>query len=41
MQKKRVEEIKDLILPLLDRYGIKKAALFGSVARGKTPLRAT
>ena len=29
-----VEEIKRKVLPILRRYGIKKAGLFGSYARG-------
>ncbi len=29
-----IEEIKDKTLPILKRYGVKKAALFGSFARG-------
>ena len=29
-----IEEIKQKISPILKRYGIKKAGLFGSVARG-------
>lgn len=29
-----VQEIKDQILPVLKRHGIRRAGLFGSVARG-------
>jgi predicted nucleotidyltransferase len=35
MQKLTIEEIKRKILPLLKRFGIKKAALFGSIVRGE------
>lgn len=31
----KVEEIKEKITPILDRYNVKKAAVFGSVARGE------
>ena len=30
-----IEDIKQKILPILKRYGIKKAGLFGSCARGE------
>jgi len=30
-----VEEIKQKISPILSRYGVKRAAVFGSVARGE------
>jgi uncharacterized protein len=30
-----IEEIKQKITPILDRYGVKRAAVFGSVARGE------
>ena len=29
-----IKEIKKIILPILNRYGVKKAAVFGSAARG-------
>lgn len=29
-----IEEIKQKITPILDRYGVKRAAVFGSTARG-------
>jgi predicted nucleotidyltransferase len=29
-----IEDIKRKILPILERYGVKKAGLFGSVVRG-------
>jgi len=29
-----IEEVKLKIIPILSRYGIKRAAVFGSVARG-------
>ena len=29
-----VEEIKNKILPILQRYGVKRAGVFGSVVRG-------
>lgn len=32
----KVAEIKKLIIPVLKEYGVKKAAIFGSVARGET-----
>lgn len=31
---KEIKEIKDKILPVLKRYGVSKAALFGSSVRG-------
>ena len=31
----KVAEIKKLIIPVLKEYGVKRAALFGSVARGE------
>jgi len=31
-----VEEIKKKIIPILKRYGVKRAGIFGSVARGET-----
>jgi predicted nucleotidyltransferase len=30
-----IEEIKGKIIPILERYGIKKAAIFGSLAKGE------
>jgi hypothetical protein len=30
-----IEEIKEKITPILQRYGIKKAAIFGSLAKGE------
>ena len=33
---KTIEEIKSRILPVLRRYKVRKAALFGSVVRGET-----
>ncbi len=30
-----VEEIKNKILPVLQRYGVKRAGVFGSVVRGE------
>lgn len=30
-----IEEIKKRILPILKKYGVKKAGIFGSVARGE------
>ncbi len=30
-----IEEVKQIITPILLRYGIKRAAVFGSVARGQ------
>ena len=30
-----IEEIKERIIPILQRYGIKKAAIFGSLAKGE------
>jgi len=34
-----VEEIKSLIIPILKRYGVKKASLFGSFVRGENTER--
>ena len=31
----QVEEIKKKILPILKKYGVRKASLFGSAARGE------
>ena len=30
-----IKEIKGRIIPILERYGIKKAAIFGSLAKGE------
>jgi predicted nucleotidyltransferase len=30
-----IEEIKGRIIPILERYGIKKATIFGSLAKGE------
>jgi predicted nucleotidyltransferase len=35
MQKLTIEGIKARITPLLKKYGVKKAALFGSIVRGE------
>jgi len=32
---KNINEIKKISLPILNRYGVKKAAIFGSAARGE------
>ncbi len=31
----RIKEIKEMILPILRKYNVKKASLFGSVVRGE------
>jgi len=31
----RIDEIKQRILPVLNRHGVKRAALFGSIVRGE------
>ncbi len=31
----QLEEIRQKITPILDRYGVKRAAVFGSIARGE------
>lgn len=31
----QIEEIRQKITPILEKYGVKRAAVFGSVARGK------
>jgi len=31
----RIEEIKQKILPILRRHGVKKAGIFGSIVRGE------
>ena len=30
-----IEKIKDKVIPILKRYGVKRAAIFGSSARGE------
>lgn len=35
MNRKKIEEIREEILPVLKRYGVKKAGIFGSVVRGE------
>ena len=35
---KSIQEIKEKITPILQRYGIKKAAIFGSLAKGKAKI---
>jgi len=30
-----IDEIKSKVIPILKRYGVKKAAIFGSVVRGE------
>lgn len=35
VSKDRIEEIKERILPILKRYDVKRAGIFGSVARGE------
>lgn len=35
MENKKIEEIKPKILKILKRYGVKKAGIFGSYARGE------
>jgi uncharacterized protein len=31
----RIEQIKQIVLPILHRYGVKRAGVFGSCARGE------
>lgn len=31
-----IEEIKGKVIPILERYDVKKAAIFGSVVRGES-----
>jgi len=33
-----IQEIKEKITPILQRYGIKKAAIFGSLAKGEAKI---
>jgi hypothetical protein len=35
MSQKRIDEIKSKVIPILKQYDVKKAAIFGSVARGE------
>lgn len=35
MSRKKIEEIKEKILPVLKKYGVKRAGIFGSVVRGE------
>jgi len=35
MDRDRIEEIKDTLIKVLKKYGVKRAALFGSIARGE------
>lgn len=37
--KYNIEEIKRIILPILQRYGVKRAGLFGSYVRGEAKER--
>ena len=32
---RQIEEIKERVIPLLKKYGVKKAGIFGSYARGE------
>ncbi len=32
----KIQQIRELILPILQRYGVSKAALFGSVVKDRT-----
>jgi len=34
----KLEEIKEKVRPVLKKYGIKKAGIFGSTARGETEI---
>lgn len=33
-----IQEIKEKIIPILQRYGIEKAAIFGSLVKGKAKI---
>jgi len=33
-----IQEIKEKVTPILQRYGIKKAAIFGSLAKGEAKI---
>ena len=35
MNRDQIEEIKDTLIKVLKKYGVKRAALFGSIVRGK------
>jgi len=35
MNKDQIEEIKDTLIEVLKKYGVKRAALFGSIVRGE------
>lgn len=35
MNRDQIEEIKDTLIKLLKKYGVKRAALFGSIVRGE------
>lgn len=35
VKNKKIEKIKEKIIPLLKEYGVKKAGIFGSYARGE------
>jgi len=35
LSQKQIDEIKSKVIPLLKQYGVKKAAIFGSVVRGE------
>ena len=35
MNKIQIEDIKDLIIKILKKHGVKRAALFGSIVRGE------
>ena len=36
-----IDEIKSEVVPILKRYGVKKAAIFGSVVRGGKDIERT
>ena len=36
LSQKQIDEIKSKVTPILKRYGVKRAAVFGSVVRGET-----
>lgn len=35
ISQEQIDEIRDKVIPVLKRYGVKKAAVFGSVMRGE------
>jgi len=35
ISQKQIDEIKSRVIPILKRYGVKRAAIFGSVVRGE------